>query len=96
MRPWRHGKIVLAALITSACAEEPQVSPSIQEVTARHAEELMAIPGVVSVGVGRGENGVAVIVVGLDRDASAAEAALPQSLDGFEVRAEVVGRYRAQ
>lgn len=88
--------IVLTALVATACAEEPQVSASIEQVTAEHAAELMAIPGVVSVGIGRGEEGVAVIVVGLERDSAAAEAALPASLDGFPVRTEVVGRFRAQ
>lgn len=88
--------IVLVALVATACAEEPQVSPSIQEVTARHAAELMAIPGVVSVGIGRGEEGTAVIIVGLDRDSATIREALPKSLDGFAVRAEVVGTYRAQ
>ena len=91
-----YTSLVLLTLIASACAEEPQVSPSIQEVTARHAEELMAIPGVVSVGIGLGEDGVAVIVVGLDRESSAAQDAVPETLDGFTVRTEIVGRFRAQ
>lgn len=69
---------------------------SIREVTARHAEELMALPGVVSVGIGRTEEGVAIIVVGLEREAPSARRGLPEQIDGFEVRAEIVGRYRAQ
>ena len=92
----RPPRALVVALIASACAEEPQVSPSIQEVTAKHAEELMAIPGVVSVGIGRNEQGSAIIVVGLERQSPAAQESLPQSLDGFEVRAEIVGRFRAQ
>lgn len=88
--------IVVAVLVASACAEEPQVNSSIQEVTAKHAEELMAIPGVVSVGIGRSDQGTAVIVVGLDSERSAARESVPQRLEGFEVRTEVVGRYRAQ
>ena len=70
------------------------MSRSIEEVTERHAEALMAIPGVVSVGIGRGEHG-AVIVVGLETERSAARQAVPRHLEGFEVRTEVVGTYRA-
>jgi hypothetical protein len=69
---------------------------SIQDVTARHAEALMALPGVVSVGIGCNEKGVAVIVIGLEREAPGAARQLPDRIDGFEVRTEVVGRYRAQ
>ena len=68
---------------------------SIQEAKARHVDELMATPGVISVGIGRDEQGTEVIVVGLDRDDVKVKQQLPEKLDGYEVRVEVLGRIRA-
>ena len=56
----------------------------------------MAIPGVVSVGIGRSEHGSAIIVVGLATERAAARQAVPSVLDGFEVRTEVVGTFKAR
>lgn len=69
---------------------------SIQEVKQKHEAQLMGIRGVVSVGIGRNEEGRAVIVVGLDRERAAARARLPKCLEGYEVRAEVVGKVKAR
>ena len=68
---------------------------SIQEAKARHVEALMATPGVISVGIGRDEQGAEIIIVGLDRDSAELRQQLPEKLDGYEVRVEVVGRIRA-
>ena len=68
---------------------------SIQEAKARHVEALMATPGVISVGIGRDEQGTEIIIVGLDRDSAKLKQQLPEKLDGYEVRVEVVGRIRA-
>jgi hypothetical protein len=84
--------ILLMALATLACSETKEMQPSIQEVRARHVERLMSTPGVVSVGIGRDEEGVVVIVVGLDRERAEVLESLPVSLEGYQVRTEVVGR----
>jgi hypothetical protein len=42
------------------------MSPTIQEVKAKYTDQLMAMPGVVSVGIGQNPDGTLVIVVGLD------------------------------
>ena len=84
--------ILLMALATSACSESREMQPSIQEVRARHVERLMATPGVVSVGIGRDDEGSAVIVVGLEQERAEGLASLPVSLEGYEVRTQVVGR----
>lgn len=68
---------------------------SIQQVKQRHEARLMAVEGVVSVGIGRDEADRAVIIVGLDRERPEAQAQLPRQLDGYEVRAQVIGNMRA-
>ena len=69
---------------------------SIQETKARHTDALMARPGVISVGVGLDEKGEECIVVGLDRDDVKIRQALPEELDGYEVRVQVVGKIKAK
>lgn len=70
--------------------------PTIQEVKAGHAERLLALPGVVSVGIGRDAGGDEVIVIGLDRPRPETRAHLPAQLGGYPVRVEIVGTVRAQ
>lgn len=69
---------------------------TIREVKAQHEAGLMALPGVVSVGVGGGPDGTLVIVVGLDRPRPKTMARLPQTLEGYAVRVEVIGRIKAR
>jgi hypothetical protein len=72
------------------------MTPTIQEVKARHEGRLMTMPGVVSVGLGQKPDGTPLIVVGLDRRRPATMAQLPQILDGYAVSVEFVGEIRAQ
>lgn len=69
--------------------------PSIEEVKARHERVLMQLPGVVLVGIGRDDQGRPVIVVGLDELRPETQAALPQALEGYPVRVEIVGPIKA-
>ncbi len=87
--------LVMIALLVAACKEQEPMAVSIQETKARHADTLMATPGVVSVGIGRDEHGAEIIIVGLDRDDVALKRQVPEKLDGYEVRTQVVGRIRA-
>ncbi|MDD1652255.1 MAG: hypothetical protein LUO86_04395 [Methanomicrobiales archaeon] len=68
---------------------------TIQEVKARHEERLLSLPGVVSVGIGRGRDGQEEIVVGLDRPRKWTALRIPGFLDGYRVRTDVRGRMRA-
>jgi hypothetical protein len=79
-----------------ADGEESGMPASIQEVKQRHEAELMAMPGVVSVGIGRGERGEPVLVIGLDRERRDLRERLPKRLEGYDVRTEIVGPIRAQ
>lgn len=72
------------------------MTPTIQEVKARHEGRLMTMSGVVSVGLGQKPDGTPLIVVGLDRRRPATMAQLPQILDGYAVSVEFVGEIRAQ
>jgi len=69
---------------------------TIQEAKARHAQRLLALPGVVSVGVGRDAEGREAIVVGLDRARPETQSRLPAQLEGYRVRVEVIGPVKAQ
>jgi len=69
---------------------------TIQQVKAKHETRLMAMPGVVSVGIGRNADGQPVIVVGLDRERPETRTTVPQELEGHPVRIEVIGPVRAQ
>jgi hypothetical protein len=69
---------------------------SIQEAKARHAARILALPGVVSVGIGRDAQGREVIVIGLDRARPETRARLPTELEGYRVQVQVVGVVKAQ
>lgn len=70
--------------------------PSIQEVKAQHAERILDLPGVVSVGIGRDAAGHEVIVIGLDRPRPETQARLPKQLEGYPVQVQFIGTVRAQ
>ena len=69
---------------------------SIKEVKTQHEARLLQLPGVVSVGVGRDENGNSAIIVGLERPEPETESQLPSRLEGYPVVIRIVGRIKAQ
>jgi hypothetical protein len=72
------------------------VTITIQEAKTRHEARLLAVPGVVSVGIGRDSAERPVLVVGVrERSASALEQ-IPAELDGHPVVVRAVGSVRAQ
>jgi hypothetical protein len=94
-------KFAVAALLAllsawPVSAEERKMPPTIQEVKARHAPRLLALPGVVSVGIGRDAEGHEVIVIGLDRERPETQTRLPTQFEGFPVRVEIIGTVKAQ
>lgn len=70
--------------------------PSIQDVKRKYEAQLLAERHVVSVGIGRSEDGETVIVVGIERDLPEVRARLPSQLEGYPVRTQVVGQIKAQ
>lgn len=90
--------VVLLVVIVApagACGRD-EVQPSIQDVKAEHAPRIMALPGVVSVGIGRDADSQPVLVIGLDRERAETRAQLPQELEGYRVTVEIIGDVRAQ
>ena len=77
-------------------ANGDRMPPTIEQVKAAHEHELLALPGVVSVGIGRDDQGRPAIVVGLDKPHPQTQAALPRALEGYAVRTEIVGTIRAR
>ena len=69
---------------------------SIQDVKTQHEAELMAMPGVVSVGIGLDDQGNEVIVVGVYEDRPEIRSQVPQEFDGYPVTIEVTGKMSAQ
>ena len=67
---------------------------SIDEVMKKHTGELMAMPGVVGVGEGASRGKPCIIVFVAKKDAEALRG-IPASLDGYPVRVEASGEFRA-
>jgi hypothetical protein len=90
--------ILLSLLVTFivACgaSEDIPMAESITAVKAKHASELMAKPGIVSVGIGQDADGQAIIIIGVDSKDRLDSLALPKKLGGYAVKAEVIGVVR--
>lgn len=69
-------------------------SPHATEVLTRHAEKLMRLRGVMSVGLGRTDDGDVAIVVGLENPLSIPEN-IPDEVEGVPVMIQDVGRPEA-
>lgn len=67
---------------------------TVQDVKRDHADELMRLPGVVSVGIGL-DAGTPAIVVGLAREDPELEKRLPHLLEGYRVVVRTVGTIEA-
>lgn len=89
---------MLVTLYASATPppEERTMPPSIQEVKAKHTQELMGRRGVLSVGIGRGPDGEPAIIIGVDRQQAEMAVSLPVTLEGYTVHVELVGTLKAQ
>jgi len=72
------------------------VTESIQQVKNKHENQLMTMPGVVSVGIGQGDSGQSVIVIGVESQAKLDKLTLPVKLDGYPVNVQIMGTIRAQ
>ncbi|MBC8248787.1 MAG: hypothetical protein H8E90_03830 [Anaerolineales bacterium] len=69
----------------------------IVDVMEKHQEELMGMPGVLGVGIGRSEaTGEFVILVMIEEMTTALEEVLPKELDGFKVESVVTGEIKVE
>lgn len=69
--------------------------PSIQEVKKKHETNLLAMPGVVSVGIGLDKDGHPAIIVGLDGPRLETIAQVPPALEGYPVSTQIIGTIKA-
>jgi hypothetical protein len=69
---------------------------SIQEVKRSHEAGLLALPDVVSVGIGKDKDGHAAIIVGLSRQNPVTRKQIPETLDTYPVVVRVSGSVKAQ
>ena len=74
---------------------ETDISMTIQQAMEKHQAAIMALPGVVSIGIGLSD-GETVIKIGLDGKHPDSEKALPKELESYKVISEIVGTIRAQ
>lgn len=88
---------MLAVMLAGpSCSESANMAASIHEVKAKYEDQLLARPGVVSVGVGQDADGNPIIIIGLDRPRAETLDALPKDLDGYRVHPEVIGPIKAR
>ena len=67
------------------------MQPSIQEVKQQRETQLLALPGVVSVGIGRDNKGEPAIVIGLDKARAETETEIHKTLGNTPVIVQIVG-----
>jgi hypothetical protein len=91
-----HLLIVLLVLPVVAMGGDNNMSSAIKDVKARHESRLLQMPGVVSVGIGRDENGQPAIIIGLESPNPETKSMLPEKLEGYPVRVQTVGKIKAQ
>ena len=83
----------------AATVTPPEEGPpaEIIGVMEEHQEELMGMPGVVGVGIGRSEaTGEFVILVMVKEMTAALKEVLPKELDGFKVEPMVTGEIKTE
>jgi hypothetical protein len=88
--------LVFSILSCQSYGEDRAVSPTIQEVNAKYGERLLAMPGVVSVGISKNPDGQFVIVVGLDGPRPKTIEQIPKVLEGYPIRVEIIGPVKAR
>lgn len=79
-----------------ALGDDLGMSPSIQDVKKQNEARFLAMPGVVSVGIGMDPNGNQAIIVGLDTSNPEIEAKIPEMVGGYPVIVQIVGSLKAQ
>lgn len=68
--------------------------PRIEDVKRRHARDLMALSGVLAVGIGRTSDGKDAIMVSVRRDDPGAASRVPSTLEGHPVVVQLTGEIR--
>jgi len=90
------GALLLLIALNVGASEVNAMSDSVQEVKKKYVQQLMAIEGVRSIGIGRNAQGEVAIIVGLDKPQTELQAQIPPELDGYPVVIQTVGKINAQ
>ncbi len=88
--------MLLILAVACRAGEGVAVTESIQQVKTKHESRLMSTPGIVSVGIGQGHNGQSVIVIGVESRDKLDKLTLPEELEGYPVKVQIIGTIRAQ
>ena len=71
------------------------MSPSIEDIKKKYTQRLLAMPGVISVGIGKNPEGTPMIVIGLERPQPETQKKLPKTLEGYPLHIEIIGKIKA-
>ena len=90
--------VLLLLALAGACqaTDMSNMEKSIKDIKAEHESQLMAMPGVVSVGLGQDKAGDPVIIIGVESEEHSRALALPQELQEYPVKVQVVGTINTQ
>lgn len=76
--------------------QEVVMPMSVQAIKEKHQASLLAMPGVLSVGIGQDEAGSKVIIVGINNNDRSILAAIPSQLEQVPVKIQLIGTVQAQ
>lgn len=68
---------------------------TIKDVKAKYTDQIMAMDGVRSIGIGLDSNGNQAIIIGVEKTSSTLDSTIPKTLDGFPVVVKTVGDIKA-
>jgi hypothetical protein len=71
------------------------MSPLIEDIKKKYTNRFLALPGVISVGIGKDPDGQSVIIIGLESPNPETEKKIPEALEGYPVRVEILGTVKA-
>lgn len=88
--------LFLVLAVVCKAEESIAVPESIKNVKTKHESRLMSTPGVVSVGIGQDSKGQSAIIIGVESQDKLNKITLPEELDGYPVKVQIMGTIRAQ
>lgn len=95
MRVWALLALLVALPGLQCCGNETHMK-SIQEIKRTHETRLLALPDVVSVGIGMNADGAEAIIVGLAAPNPETRALIPEKLEEYPVIVRITGAPKAQ
>ena len=87
--------LLLFCCVVTLTVAETDMTMTIQQVKEKHQAKLIALPGVVSIGIGLFESET-VIMIGRDRKYPDTERVLPKELEGYKVISQTIGTIKIQ